>query len=145
MSETRSASRARTRAPRSIILYNVLVGLCAVAVLLQGLWAGLFLEHDGQRDQAAGWIDVHARCGEIALALAVLATVVALARLRARRDLLTGSIVLVVLLVVESYLGGLIVDEGRDTLTALHVPLALAIMALVVWLSVRATRRALAS
>ena len=145
MSETTSASRATTRAPRSIILYNVLVGLCAVAVLLQGLWAGLFLEHDGQRDQAAGWIGVHARCGEIALALAVLATVVALARLRARRDLLTGSIVLVVLLVVESYVGGLIVDDGRDTLTALHVPLALAIMALVVWLAVRATRRVLES
>jgi hypothetical protein len=145
MSETTNPSRARRRAPRSIILYNVLVGLCAVAVLLQGLWAGLFLEHDGQRDQAAGWIDVHARCGEIALVLAVLATVVALARLRVRRDLLTGSIVLVVLLVVESYVGGLIVDDGRDTLTALHVPLALAIMALVVWLSVRATRRALQS
>jgi cytochrome c biogenesis factor len=145
MSETTSASRATTRAPRNLILYNVLIGLCALAVFLQGLWAGLFLEHDGERDQAAGWIDVHARCGEIALVLAVLATVVALARLRSRRDLLTGSILLVVLLAVEAYLGGLIVDDSRDTLTAVHVPLALAIMALVVWLAVRARPRALQS
>jgi hypothetical protein len=28
-------------------------------VLLQGLWAGIFLQHDGQRDAASGWIDVH--------------------------------------------------------------------------------------
>lgn len=45
------------------------------AVLLQGVWAGIFLEHDGERDAASSWIDVHARGGDIALAL--LATIVA--------------------------------------------------------------------
>jgi hypothetical protein len=43
-----------------------------------------------------------------------------------------------VLLVVEAYLGGLIRDDGKDSLTAVHVPLALALMALAVWLPLRA-------
>ena len=124
-----------TDTPRKI--FAALVGLCAVAVLLQGLWAGIFLEHDGERDAASSWIDVHARGSEIALVLAVLATVWAIWKLRARKDLITGSVLLVVLLVVESYIGGLIRDSGKDTLTAVHVPLGMAIMAVVVWLPLR--------
>jgi hypothetical protein len=117
-----------------------LIGLSGLAVLLQGLWAGIFLEHDGERDAASGWIDVHARGGEIALALAALATIVAFLRLRARRDLWIGCAVLVALLSVEAYLGGAIRDDDKDTLTSVHVPLAMAIMALAVWLLLRARR-----
>lgn len=120
--------------------FSALIGLCSVAVLLQGLWAGIFLQHDGQRDAAAGWIDVHARGGEVAIALAALATVVAFVKLRQRRDLWLGSAALTVLLVVEAYMGGLIRDSGKDTLTAVHVPLAMALMALVVWLPMRSMR-----
>jgi uncharacterized membrane protein len=110
-------------------------------VLLQGLWAGIFLEHDGHRDAASSWIDVHARGGEVALVLAVLATVVAFWKLRGRRDLWIGSAALIVLLALESWLGGAIRDDGQDTLTAVHVPLAMAITGLVVWLPFRARRR----
>jgi heme A synthase len=117
------------------------VGLCAVAVLLQGLWAGIFLRFDGKRDDSSQWIDVHARGGEIALVLAVLATVWAFWRLRSRTDLWVGGLALVVLLAAEAYIGGLIRDNGKDTLTAVHVPLAMAIMALVVWLPTRAAQR----
>jgi hypothetical protein len=124
-------------------LYQALIGLCALAVLLQGLWAGIFLEHDGRRDAASSWIDVHARGGEVALVLAVLATVVAFWKLRGRRDLWIGSAALIVLLALESWLGGAIRDDGQDTLTAVHVPLAMAIMGLVVWLPFRARRRQL--
>jgi hypothetical protein len=122
-------------------VYSSLLGLCAVAVLLQGLWAGIFLRFDGKRDDSHSWIDVHARGGEVALVLAVLATAWALWKLRSRVDLWLGGIVLVVLLAVESYLGGLIRDHGKDSLTAVHVPLAMAIMGLVVWLPTRAARR----
>jgi uncharacterized membrane protein len=128
---------------RRTALYQALIGLCALAVLLQGLWAGIFLEHDGRRDAASSWIDVHARGGEVALVLAVLATIVAFWKLRGRRDIWIGSVALVVLLVLESWLGGAIRDDGKDTLTALHVPLAMAIMALAVWLPFRARRRQL--
>jgi len=138
-----TADRDRVRKPGSASAYGVfraLTGLAALAVLLQGLWAGIFLEHDGQRDSSSRWIDVHARGGEVALALSALALVFAIVRLRSRRDLLLGAAVLMVLLGLESYLGGLIRDNGKDTLTAVHVPLALAIMALAVWLPLRSGR-----
>jgi hypothetical protein len=122
-------------------LYNAVIGLTALAVLLQGLWAGLFLQDDGHAAGAESWVEVHARGGDIAILLAAIATVVAFVRLRARRDLWAGSAVLTVLLVLEAYLGGLIRDEHVDSLTAVHVPLAMAIMGLVVWLPLRATHR----
>ncbi len=121
-------------------IYQALTGLAALAVLLQGLWAGIFLEHDGHRDDAEGWIDVHARGGEVALLLAALAAVWALARLRARRDLVAGSLALTLLLALEAYLGGLIRDDDVDALTIVHVPLALLLMALAVWLPFQAAR-----
>ena len=121
-------------------LYSALIGLAAVAVLLQGLWAGIFLEHDGQRNAAESWINVHATGGEVAIVLSLLATVAAFWKLRERRELWIGGAVLVVLLVIESYIGGLIRDQGKDWLTAVHVPLAMALMALVVWLPFRAAR-----
>ena len=69
-------------------VYSALTGVAALAVLLQGLWAGLFLENDGQRDAASSWIDVHALGGEVAIAFAALAAAWALFRLRGRKDLL---------------------------------------------------------
>jgi hypothetical protein len=133
--ETVTRSAARTT------LFSALAGLAALAILLQGLWAGIFLEHDGRRDDAGGWIDVHARGGEVALVLAIAATAVALWQHRSRKDLWIGSLALVVLLVLESYLGGLIRDDSKDTLTAVHVPLGMAIMAVSAWLPLRARVR----
>jgi hypothetical protein len=141
MTETVTAARADKQTRRGSPLFSALIGLTALAVLLQGLWAGIFLQHDGHRDDAAGWIDVHAHGGEVAIGLAVVTTVVAVVWLRARRDLWAGSALLVVLLVVEAYLGGLIRDEGKDVLTAVHVPLAMLIMAMAVWLPLRSGRR----
>jgi hypothetical protein len=133
------AQRTAATGQRSVLM-SVLTGLTLLAVLLQGLWAGLFLRYDGKRDDASGWIDVHARGGEVALVLAIIATIVALARLRARRDLWLGGVALVVLLLIESYVGGLIRDDGKDALTAFHVPFAMAIMAVSTWWFVRASR-----
>ena len=38
-------------ARRTYVPFSVLTGLTALAVLLQGLWAGIFLEHDGKHMQ----------------------------------------------------------------------------------------------
>lgn len=141
MSTSIDTQEAVAHSAAKTTLFSALTGVAALAVLLQGLRAGIFLEHDGQRDDAGGWIDVHARGGEVALVLAVVATAVALWRHRARKDLWIGGGVLVVLLVLESYLGGLIRDDGKDTLTAVHVPLAMAVMAVSVWLPLRARSR----
>ena len=140
---TRTDPRPTTTGRRGVAttVFTAFIGLAALAVVLQGLWAGIFLEHDGKRDDSQTWIDVHARGADVAIVLAAIATVWAFARLRARRDLWIGSAVLTVVLVLESYLGGLIRDQGKDTLTAVHVPLAMAIMGLAVWVPFRATRR----
>lgn len=131
---TAAPARPRGAAYR---LYSALIGLSAVAVLLQGLWAGLFV-HEGQ-DYDDSWVSVHARGAEIAIGLALVATVVALVKLRSRLDLVIGSVVFTLLLVLEAYLGGLIGD--RAGLTAVHFPLAMALMGLAVWLPFRAVRR----
>jgi hypothetical protein len=135
---TREQSHQATR-PK-ITVFSALIGVSALAVLLQGLWAGIFLEHDGHRAAASSWIDVHARGADVALFFAALATVYALWKRPSRRDLWAGGLVLTALIVIESYLGGLIRDAGADTLTAVHVPLAMAIMGMAVWLSLRSAR-----
>lgn len=117
--------------------FTALIGLSALAVLLQGVWAGLFI-HEGQ-DYKQSWVEVHARGADIAIGLAIIAVIVAAVRLRHRRDLLIGSIVFTVLLVLEAYLGGLIGDS--PAVTVIHIPLAMALMGLAVWLPLRAARR----
>jgi len=117
--------------------WSALVGLTTLGVLLQGLWAGLFLRRGaGGRDT---WVAVHQHAGETTVLLALLATVAALIWLRDRRDLLVGTAVLLVLLVVELVLGYTIEDSSGAV--AVHVPLALLIMGTAVWLPVAARRR----
>src|SRR5262245_34240958 len=137
----RQGATTSTPTPTRSPIFSALIGISTLAVLLQGLWAGIFLEHDGHRDAASSWIDVHARGAEVALFFAALATVYAFWRRRCRRDMCIGGLVFTALIVAESYIGGLIRDDGKDTLTAVHVPLAMAIMALAVWLPLRARSR----
>lgn len=141
MTTTYADRPVETAPDRRSPLFGVLTGLTTLAVLLQGLWAGIFLEHDGKRDNASGWIDVHARGADVAILLAAAAAVVAFVTLRERKDLWGGAAVLTLLLVVESYIGGVIRDAGKDTLTAVHVPLAMLITGLAVWLPVKARQR----
>jgi heme A synthase len=122
----------RTRSP----LYGVLIGLATLGVLLQGVWAGLFIrEHS---DYAPRWVAVHALDGQVTAALALVATGVAFVQLRRRRDLVLGSAVFTLLLVAEVALGSAL--GSAQGLLALHIPLALALMALAVWLPLRARR-----
>jgi len=122
------------------LVFTALTGLAALAVVLQGLWAGLFLQyHDAaHRAQRESWMGVHALGGEVAIALAVLATVWAIWRLRSRRDLVIGAAALTVLLIIVAYVGGLITDDEKDFLIPLHIPLALLTLALAVSLPLRA-------
>jgi hypothetical protein len=128
-----TASVTRSKDP----LYSAVIGLATLAILLQAVWAGLFLRYDGKRDDSQNWVDAHGHGADVAIGLTVLALVVAFIRLRARKDLLVGTVLLLVLLIVESYLGGEIVDHGKDWLTAVHVPVAMLIMGVAVWLPLR--------
>ena len=142
MTATTTTRPTELAAPARNKAYSALIGVTALVILLQGLWAGIFLQHDGQRDAAQGWIDVHARGADLSILLAAAATAVAFWKLRQRRDLWIGSAVLTIVLVLESYIGGLIVDASKDVLTAVHVPLAMVLVGLAVWLPLRARNRA---
>jgi small-conductance mechanosensitive channel len=135
---TRTPAASRADAGERSPAFGALIGLTTLAVLLQGLWAGIFLEHDGKREASSTWIDVHAAGGAVARVLALAATVVAFLRLRSRTDLVMGSATLAVLLILEYLFGKLISDSSKDALTAVHIPLAMLIMGLAVWLPVRA-------
>lgn len=128
-------SRSPSSPARGNPVYAILIGLATLGVLLQGLWAGIFLEGEHRPDK---WVNVHARGAEVTIVLTILAFVAALVWLRQRRDLVIGTAVLAVALFVEAYIGGRITDDGNDTLTAVHVPLAMAVMGLAVWLPLRA-------
>jgi heme A synthase len=123
--------------PRSAA-FSALIGLASLGVLLQAVWAGMFIREGQSNDDT--WVEVHARGAEITLALAVIAMIVALVRLRSRRDVVVGSIAFVVLLALEAFIGGLVGD--RPGLQAVHFPLGMALLGLAVWLPTRASRRA---
>jgi heme A synthase len=127
------AAPARARSP----LFSALVGLASLGILLQGVWAGLFI-HEGH-DFRQSWVNVHSIGGSVVGALALIAMIVALVQLRRRRDLVVGSIVFFLLLVLEIFLGGLIGDT--PALAAVHIPLALVLMGMAVWLPRRAAGR----
>jgi hypothetical protein len=129
-----ATTETTTRKPHPV--WSALVGLTSLGVLLQGLWAGLFLRRGaGGRST---WVAIHQHAGETTVLLALLATVAAVIWLRARRDLLFGTALLFVLLVVELVLGYTIEDSSGAV--AVHVPLALLLMGLAVWLPMAARR-----
>jgi hypothetical protein len=117
-------------------VWSGLVGLTTLGVLLQGLWAGLFMRPDGDYGT---WAAVHQHGGETTVLLALLALVAALVWMRGRADLVVGTALLLVLLAVELFLGMSI--DGTPGAVAAHVPLALLLMAVAVWLPTAARRR----
>jgi hypothetical protein len=114
--------------------YLSVIGLAGVVILFQGLWAGLFI-HEG-KDYEQKWVDVHARGADLAILLTVIAAVILVVKLRHRTDLIIGTVAMAVILVLEAYLGGLI--GNNSGLTAIHFPLAMALVGLAVWLPLRA-------
>jgi hypothetical protein len=127
----------RTTAPstRPHPAYSALVGLASLGVLLQGLWAGLFL----RRGDQGTWVSIHQHAGETTVLIGVLAAIAALIWMRDNRPVLIGTLVFAVLLVVELMLGYASDDRGGSV--AVHVPLALLLMGLAVWLPLAARRR----
>jgi hypothetical protein len=113
-------------------IIRALIWIVVADVVLQGLWAGVFLQHDWRGGQSAVWVDIHARAGELTILVAGAATVLAHRRLPNHRAVYRASAALTALLVLEAFLGGLIRDHHIWWLTAIHIPLAM----LLVWLTV---------
>jgi hypothetical protein len=117
---------------RSMRIIRALIWIVMADVVLQGLWAGVFLQHDWRGGQSAVWVDIHARAGELTILVAGAATVLAHRRLPNHRAVYRASAALTALLVLEAFLGGLIRDHHVWWLTAIHIPLAM----VLVWLTV---------
>ncbi len=124
-----------TTARRAHPAHSALVGLASLGVLLQGVWAGLFL---GGSDDPGTWVTVHQHGAEVTVVLAFLATVAAVVWLRTNRPVLVGTTLLFVLLVVEMLLG--IASDDSRSLLVVHVPLAMLLLGLAVWLPTAARR-----
>jgi hypothetical protein len=120
---------------RSGPIFAALTGLTSLAILLQGVFAGEFIQHGAH----GSWLNAHDVNADVAVTLAVVTAGYALARLRSQaRTLVVGSVVLAVAVIVQDVIGHAITDSGDDGLIPVHVPLALAIFGLTIWLSVRA-------
>jgi hypothetical protein len=133
-------TRPRTQTDRHP-LYAALVGLTSLAVWLQGLWAGLFVREGKDFDATSAqsnWVEVHDWGARIAIVLALASFVVAVSRLRVRRDLVIGTGALFVLLLLEAYIGGAIGEHPNWP--SFHIPLAMGLMGLSIWLPTRAAR-----
>ncbi|MGY1813694.1 hypothetical protein [Blastococcus sp. SYSU D00820] len=112
--------------------FSALVGLTSLGVLLQGLWAGLFLSGADY----GTWVNVHQHGAEATIVLALLAAVAAVVWMRHRTPVVVGTVLLLVLLVAEYFLG----RAGEGTPIVVHVPLAMLLMGLAVWLPMAARR-----
>ncbi|WP_375493557.1 hypothetical protein [uncultured Jatrophihabitans sp.] len=134
------SSRVTGREETALAAFAALTGLTSVLIILQGIWAGMFIR-EGQ-DNKESWVEVHDWGARITFVIALIAAVVAVVFLRRHVALLIGSIVLLVLVFVEAYIGGLVGDNPAAE--TVHFPLAMALVGLSVWLPIRsrALRRA---
>jgi hypothetical protein len=115
--------------------FAALVGLQALAILLQAIFAGEFIRPGTH----SGWLDAHDVNADVVIGLSVLTAVFALVRLRtAARSLAVGAVVLMVLVIAQVAIGHAITQSNDNGLIPVHVPLALLIFGLTIWLSVRA-------
>lgn len=116
-------------------IFASLVGLTALAILLQAVFAGEFIEPG----KHSSWLSAHDVNADVVIGLAALTAVFALVRLRvAARSLTVGAVVLAVAVIAQVAIGHAITQSNDDGLIPVHVPLAMLIFALTIWLSVRA-------
>ena len=116
--------------------FAALVGLVSLAILVQAVLAGIFIQPGGHK----GALDAHDVNADVTIGLSpLIAMIYALVLLRRPgRSLAIGSVVLFVLLVIQDSLGHAITGSGDNSLTAVHVPLALVAFGLTIWLSLHA-------
>jgi hypothetical protein len=125
-------------------IFAALIGLTTLAILLQAVFAGEFVD----RSHTGGWLSAHNANAVVVIALAVITAIYAVVALRnTARALVIGSIVLAVLVIVQTVIGHAITDDNDNGLLVIHVPLAMLAFGLTIWLSVKARslRRAAAA
>jgi uncharacterized membrane protein YhaH (DUF805 family) len=117
--------------PGAVRMFSIVNGLTLLGVLLQAVWAGAFID----RAERATWITVHEIGAVVVVVLAVATAVTAVMLRRAHSALPTGALSLLVLIVIQTGLGEAITKGGADGLIVAHVPIAMLIFGLGVYLS----------
>lgn len=129
------SSRSGGPLARSGPVFAALVGLTTLAILLQAVFAGEFVD----RAKTGGWLSAHNANAIVVIALAVITAIYAVAMLRASaRPLVIGSVVLAVLVIVQTVIGHAITDDNDNGLLVIHIPLAMLVFGLAIWLSAKA-------
>jgi ABC-type uncharacterized transport system permease subunit len=122
-------------APRPAPIFAALTGLTSLAILVQAFIAGEFIEHGAH----GSWLNAHAVVADVVVAFAIVTAIYAYLKLRTQaRPLVIGSITLAVLAAVQTAIGHAITDSNDNWLIPIHVPLALLIFGLTIWLSISA-------
>jgi heme A synthase len=125
-------------APDISPVFAALTGLVSLGILVQAFLAGEFIN----RDHRHSWITAHDVVATVLMVLALATAIYAVVRFRRNaKDLMGASIALFVLLVVQTGIGHSVTDGDHDALLAIHIPLALFIFGLTVWLSITARVR----
>jgi hypothetical protein len=120
---------------RSGPVFAALTGLTALAILLQAVFAGAEIAPNS----SSGWLSAHNANADVTVALAVITAIYAVVALRhSARALVIGAVALAVLVIVQTAIGHAITDDNDNGLLAIHVPLAMVVFGLTIWLSVRA-------
>ncbi|HEY7261121.1 MAG TPA: hypothetical protein VH589_06505 [Trebonia sp.] len=119
--------------PGAVRAFSMLNGLVLLGILLQGVWAGGLVG-----DLGGAWRVLHGVTAGLVVILALAAAAVAVIRLRGEHGLVPWSIALFVLLIIQSGLGA--ATRSASALFLIHVPNAMLIMGLGVYLSVAASR-----
>ena len=132
-----------TTSPSTLKWFSALTGLTSLAIFAQAITAGEFVS----QKHRGGWIDAHDIVADVVAVLALATMIFTIVALRkTSRALLVGTIVLFVLVVVQTLIGHQISDNHQDWLIGVHVPLAFIVFGIAVWLPINAAmmRRAAA-
>jgi heme A synthase len=120
-----------TSTTRALQLFSVLNGVTLLGVLWQAVSAGEFL---GPAEPSA-WLTVHEISAFVVVLLALATTLAAVTLRRAEPALTLGAVGLLVLIVLQTGLGEAITKAGASGLTVAHVPIAVLVFGLGVYLS----------
>ncbi len=117
--------------PGTIRAFSILNGLTLLGVLLQAVWAGEFIDRHGRHN----WLAVHEIGAFVVVVLALATALAAVALRRASSAVTFGALGLLVLIVVQTGLGEAITKSDANELIAAHIPIAVLIFGLGVYLS----------
>jgi ABC-type uncharacterized transport system permease subunit len=128
---------AQPRRSRAARAFAPLAGATSLLILCQAVTAGRFIADEHNKIE----LEVHSGVGYLTVLVAIATAVVAVIAFRnTSRILVWASAALAVFTAVQLVIGKLITDAEQDGWIVVHVPLALIVFGLTIWLAFAAAR-----